>query len=280
MAEVISGKTVQKEDKVSTTFMSKRQLSDVIKKAGSVSVKTKEEEVPSAKPIGHIITDPPKQYVDTRHQPSAVAAGDVLIDCDICKNGVPKKNIKRHMQVHKNVEELHPQYVALIPLDKQWTCDKCGLIFHIGGKGGHSQACDGTPWGLRNRQEYESRIERLKNNREWATSDQNLKNLEKARSHVGTTKCECGRTISNNALHFHKKVCDVHNQTEAEKEVEEVVEKTKEEVSVDTPGGIFKINDSFMKLVLEFADIKTPEDLDEVKDFAARGVSLVSKLNK
>lgn len=220
MAEVVSGKTVQKEDKVDTMFMNKKQLSEVIQKAGSVSVKSKKEEAPSKKPIGRLI---PENEVRTSSM--ARPTNTATTHCDICDIDISNKNYSRHMARHERVAILHPKYVATIPENQRWDCPKCGMTFTKLGKSKHLPGCDGKPRGLDNISSYSKWLE-------------------------------------------------THGNVEDRKEEEMDISAAEEAAR------LMNMHDAFMKLVLEFADIKTPEDLDKVKDFAADGVSLVSRLNK
>lgn len=154
MAEVISGKTVQKEDKVDTKFMGKKQLSDVIQKAGSVVVEEKLADTPSDKPIGRLI---PEDEVKTSSM--ARRTNTATTHCDICDIDISNKNYSRHMGRHERVAILHPKYVATIPENQRWDCPKCGMTFTMQGKSKHLPGCDGKPRGLDNISSYSKWLE-------------------------------------------------------------------------------------------------------------------------
>jgi hypothetical protein len=108
----------------------------------------------------------------------------------------------------------------------------------------------------------------------WRKSEENRENLEKARSNVGRTLCDCGKWFDNRGYASHKGSgkCPANFRNEVEEVIEPFVDKVDPPIKVDT------MYDDMMKIILKYVNITSIEDLNQVEEYIYEGIDMVDTM--
>ena len=109
---------------------------------------------------------------------------------------------------------------------------------------------------------------------DWQHSDENLSNLEKARERVGKTLCDCGEWFDNRGYASHRGSgkCPANFNRKVEEVIEPFVEK------VDPPVMVGTMYDDMMEVILDYTNITSVEDLNQVEEYIYEGIDMVESM--
>lgn len=109
---------------------------------------------------------------------------------------------------------------------------------------------------------------------DWQHSDENLSNLEKARERVGKTLCDCGEWFDNRGYASHRGSgkCPANFNRKVEEVIEPFVEK------VDSPVRAGTMYDDMMEVILDYTNITSVEDLNQVEEYIYEGIDMVESM--